>query len=131
MREAQVHQRNIPVTMVSTQDDLKHVLKLMVIEEDTVEFLIDKHISRVWKLAHASKGAYKALVNEDKSKLFPPDVNQITMSKRWFHDKISEKGQMTNENIIQEFKYLSWLAHSVAYTYTSGKLDALQLNGGD
>ena len=114
--------------MVTAQDALKHVLKILDIEDDTVAFLIAKRILTVRKLAHASEGAYKALVTEDDSKLFPPDVDQITMFRVWFNDQVTGNGQLTNEDIVKDFTEQVWLTHTVAYT--SGKLGGLQVSGG-
>ena len=100
--------------MTSAQDALKHVLKIMEIEDDTAEFLIAKHILSVRKLAYTSARTYEALMNAEESKLFLVDMEQIIVFQHWFYDQIEANGLMTDDEVVTAFTDDAWLAHFVA-----------------
>jgi len=102
--------------MTSAQDALKHVLKIMEIEDDTAEFLIAKHILSVRKLAYTSARTYEALMNAEESKLFLVDMEQIIVFQHWFYDQTEANGLMTDDEVVTAFTDDAWLAHFVAYT---------------
>ena len=90
------------------QKVMAHICQILELDDQAATFFEANRIKSVRRLTTTTMDIYQELINKPNSPISSTDVGQVNLFRVWYTNILSNKGQPSNQELVDELTEASW-----------------------